>query len=195
MMCRGDFVVVSSDLHTKSTIAYQRNRSAGFTLLELLVVLVLIGIIISFAVLSVGDGGRQERLKQEAERIVSLFNLAGEEAVLRSMELGVVLQPHGYAFVTYGGSGWQPLAGDDLFREHALPDGVELALFMDGLQASLEPPNEEEGAVKPQLWFSSSGERTPFELSLSYREGAALTYRLQGPLLGAVTLQRVEAAL
>lgn len=167
----------------------------GFTLLELLVVLVLVGIIISFAVLSVGDGGRQERLRQEAERIATLFALAGEEAVLRSLEFGVVLQRGGYLFVTYDGSSWQPVTDDDLFREHALPDGVELSLFMDGLQVSLEPRGlAREVAPTPQLLFFSSGERIPFELSLGYRDGAPLAYRLQGPLLGRVMLQRVEAA-
>lgn len=175
-----------------------RARSSGFTLLELLVVLVLIGIIISFAVLSVGDGGRQERLQQEAERLATLISLAGEEAVLQSVELGVVLQPQGYLFVVFGEDGWLPLAGDDLFREHRLPDGVELTLFMDGLRvalASRDKGEEQEKGLMPQLLFYSSGERTPFELSLGYREGAALAYRLQGPLLGALIRQRVEAEL
>lgn len=163
-------------------------------------VLVLIGIIISFAVLSVGDGGRQERLKQEAERISALFTMAGEEAVLQSLEYGVVLQPHGYVFVVYGENGWLPLAGDDLFKEYVLPSGVELTLFMDGLQVALDSRNrqdkkEDEKGLMPQLVFFSSGERIPFELALSYREGAALAYRIQGPLLGAMTLQRVETEL
>ncbi len=191
---------MNNNPHTIFPVRTLRARFSGFTLLELLVVLVLVGIIISFAVLSVGDGGRQEQLKQEADRIATLFALAGEEAVLQSQELGAVLQPHGYLFVVYGENGWLPVAGDDLFREHVLPSGMELALFMDGLQVALksrgmDSDEENEKGLVPQLLFFSSGERTPFELSLSYREGAALAYRLQGPLLGAVSLQRVEAEL
>lgn len=183
-------------LSTKPTTLKTRTRSSGFTLLELLVVLVLIGIIISFAVLSVGDGGRQERLRQEAQRIASLFDLVGEEAVLRSLEFGVVLQRGGYTFVVYEGSDWVPVTGDDLLREHTLPEGVELALFMDGLEVSLKPRSAmPEEAVIPQLLFFSSGERTPFELSVGYREGAPLAYRLQAPLMGPMTLQRVDSAL
>ena len=173
--------------------AAHRSRSRGFTLLELLVVIVLIGIIISFAVLSIGDGGRQERLKQEAQRIYSLFALAGEEAVLRSLEFGVVVRKQGYAFVVYDGEGWLPITDDDMFREHSLPDAVELSLFMDGLQVDLtSQPDEKEGANTPQLLFFSSGERSPFELLLSYRDGSPLAYRLQVPLLGPAQLERVE---
>lgn len=172
-----------------------RSRLSGFTLLELLVVLVLIGIIISFAMLSVGDGGRQERLRQEAEQMASLFALASEEAVLQSIELGAVLHREGYAFMSYGSDGWQPVAGDDLFRERTLSDGVELSLFMDGLQVSLGPKTMGDKEVMPQVLFFSSGERTPFELSLSYRSGQALSYRLQAPLMGRITMKRVEESL
>lgn len=173
--------------------ARPRARSCGFTLLELLVVLVLIGIIISFAVLSIGDGGRQERLKQEAQRLSSLFTLAGEEAVLRSLELGVVVQGQGYAFVAYDGEGWQPIAGDGMFREYSLPDTLELSLYLDGLQVDLGPQAAEgEGGLTPQLLFFSSGERTPFELSLAYRDGPPLAYRLQAPLLGPLQMEQAE---
>lgn len=173
--------------------AHPRARSCGFTLLELLVVLVLIGIIISFAVLSIGDGGRQERLKQEVQRLSSLFTLAGEEAVLRSLELGVVVQSQGYAFVAYDSEGWQPIAADGMFREYSLPDTLELSLYLDGLQVDLGPQAAEgEGVLTPQLLFFSSGERTPFELSLAYRDGPPLAYRLQAPLLGPLQMEQVE---
>jgi len=176
------------------TVVKPCRRSCGFTLLELLVVLVLIGIITSFAVLSIGDGGRQEQLKQEAQRIQAIFSLAGEEAVLRSLEIGVVLQRQGYAFVAYDGEGWQPIAGDDMFREYTLPDTVELSLYMEGLQVELTPQTaDEEGKITPQLLFFSSGERTPFELSLAYRDGQPLAFRLQAPLMGPMALEKMES--
>jgi general secretion pathway protein H len=167
----------------------------GFTLLELLVVLVLIGIILSFAVLSVGDGGRQARLEQEARRMQALFSLASEEAVLRSLELGVVLQQQGYAFVGYDGEAWQPLTGDSLLREHALPETMKFALFIEGLPVELSAlPGEGEEGPAPQLLFFSSGERQPFELTVAYRDAPPLAYRLQAPLIGPLQLQRVEEA-
>jgi len=173
-------------------------RCRGFTLLELLVVLVMIGIILTFAMLSIGDGGRQDRLEQEARRLQALFSLASEEAVLRSLELGVVLQRQGYRFVGYDGEAWQPLAGDSLFREHALPEAMELKLFIDGLPVELAALPEEgadgDAGPAPQLLFFSSGERQPFELTLAYRDPPPLVYRLQAPLFGPLKLARVEEA-
>jgi general secretion pathway protein H len=173
--------------------AHTCRRCRGFTLLELMVVLVIIGIILTFAVLSIGDGGRQDQLEQEARRLQALCSLASEEAVLRSRELGVVLQRHGYAFVDYDGEVWQPLSGDSLFREHTLPESMELKLIIDGLPVELtEQPREKEPT--PQLLFFSSGERQPFELTVAYRDDPPLAFRLQAPLLGPLKLARVEEA-
>ena len=60
---------------------------SGFTLLELLVVLVIIGILLTMASLSVGGGGEQRQLREEAERITALLALAADEAILKNREL------------------------------------------------------------------------------------------------------------
>ena len=167
----------------------QPGPSRGFTLLELLVVLVLLGIILSFAMLSIGDGGRQDQLEREARRLHALFHLAGEEAVLQSREFGVQIKSGAYSFVHYSTDGWQD-TGDVMFRAYELPDTMKLQLFLDDNAVVLPVLDEREDAPQPQLLFFSSGERHPFELVLAYREGPPLAYRLQAPMLGRITLGR-----
>ncbi len=58
--------------------------ASGFTLLELLVVLVIIGIVSSFAVLSTGLATHDKPLDKEAQRLLALMQMAGEEAVLKT---------------------------------------------------------------------------------------------------------------
>ncbi len=171
----------------------QLRKSRGFTLLELLVVLVMVGIILGVAMISLGDGGRGDRIRQEGQRLAVLFNLLTQESVLNSVEYGVLLKPDGYSFLRFVEGEWQPLQGDSLLQERALPGDMELTLYMDQVSVSLEPQflqDDDEKKIKPQLIFFSSAERTPFELEVAYRDPPELRQRIDGPLLGDVIWQR-----
>jgi general secretion pathway protein H len=76
----------------------------GFTLLEIMVVLVLIGIITSFALLSVG-GGPRDRLAEEAQRLAALVELHQQEAILSGELRGIRFARTGYAILTPGRKG------------------------------------------------------------------------------------------
>lgn len=74
-------------------------RAAGFTLLELLVVVFIIGIMATMFTLAVGvAGGTDRELRREAERLQSLIALAMEDAEFKSRELGLRLYPGRYEF-------------------------------------------------------------------------------------------------
>lgn len=76
--------------------------AAGFTLLELLVVVFIIGIMATMFTISVGvAGGTDRELRRESERLESLLALALEDAVFQSHELGLRLYPQRYEFSTY----------------------------------------------------------------------------------------------
>ncbi len=76
----------------------------GFTLLEVMVVLVLIGIITSLALLSVG-GGPKERLAEEGQRLAALIQLHQQEATLSGDSRGVRFSRTGYAILRQGEKG------------------------------------------------------------------------------------------
>jgi len=64
-------------------------RSKGFTLVEILVVVVIMAIVISFAVLSIGTTGRDPQLDQESRRIEGLIGLLHERALLEGRDFGL----------------------------------------------------------------------------------------------------------
>lgn len=159
----------------------------GFTLLELLVVVVIIGIVISFATLAVGRGDAS--LRREAERLQALLTLAGERALLESRELGLSLADDGYTFLSLREGRWSPLGDDGPLRPRRLPEGAAVDLFVEALPVELATGEEEETTLLPQLLILSSGERTPFSLTLSMA-GLDTHYRLDGGLFDPVTLTR-----
>lgn len=149
------------------------DRARGFTLLELLIVLVVIGIISSFAVLSTGLADRNKPLGKETQRLVALLRMASEESVQHGDELGMRIDGSAYRFMRYERDTWKPME-DDLFRERELPPELSVKLELEGRPIVLDNPDAGEAAKKddkkpltPQIVFLSSGEVSPFVLTLS----------------------------
>ena len=153
-------------------------RRQGFTLIEVLVVMVLISIIISFAVLSVDTG--PEELRREGARLASLLELSSEEAVFNGHEYRVLLQRQGYAFEEYRDSEWQQ-SEDELLKPRALPDHMRLELSLENepveLPSGSEPDEEKEKGAA--LMLLSSGEIPSFELTITANDGGRFVIRGQ----------------
>lgn len=150
------------------------NRPNGFTLLEVLVVVVIIGIILTFAVLTVGDRSRAESAKQETERLAALLKLSSEEAVLQARELALQLTADGYEFLALDRDTWKTLVDDELLRPRRLPAEVALTATIEGEVALGQGEDERE---QPRIYLLSSGEMTAFTLDL---RDAKSHYRLRG---------------
>ena len=153
---------------------------AGFTLLEMLVVVVIIGIVLSFSVLSLGGDRRGEELDREARQFTELLRLAAEQTVLSGEEWGVQISPDSYRFLVYTDKGWVVQEEDPLFRERTLTEGTELDVELEGrevvLGANLDTDTDdtadkdEADKLKPTLFILSSGEISPFVMRFSAKE-------------------------
>ena len=75
--------------------------SAGFTLIEILFVVLIIGVISGGVLLSFTVTGRDRELEKESDRLLALFTYVREQAELQTREYGVLFQDDGYEFLTY----------------------------------------------------------------------------------------------
>lgn len=92
------------------------NAARGFTLLELLVVLVIAGVLLGMVGLNAMQGERQV-LQGEAQRVALLLQLARDEAIVRNRPIAFEAEPDRYRFLIRDGNKWQSLTQDDLLRE------------------------------------------------------------------------------
>ena len=160
----------------------------GFTLLELMVVLVLIGIIFSFAMLSIGGDDLAEAMEQETRRLAALIGMAADEAVMRGEELAIHFTDDSYAFMVLNAGEWQPARDDHLLKTYKLPAGLKLRLEVEGEAPLLvQPDDEDEEDDKerrvPQVYILSSGEMTPFAAVFA-ADQSRYRYHLSASLMG-----------
>lgn len=164
--------------------------------------MVLIGILISFATLNVGDGGADKKLRQEAERLASLMQLASEESVISGDELALMLTHNGFAFYRLFDDGWQLLIEDRVLHPRFLSTDFQYELSFEGLQVDLDtaeeteyfeldPENEEK---KPQVYILSSGELGAFDIAVS-SPVLDYAYHITPGLIGELAIERIEEDL
>ena len=108
----------------------------GFTLVELLVVMVIIAVGLSVAVIALRPDNRAV-VRQEGNRLAALLGLASEESGVNGMPLAWIGNESGYEFqareLTDQGPDWTVIRGDDLLHPRQLPTGTTIrSIQVDG---------------------------------------------------------------
>ena len=168
----------------------QRCPARGFTLIEVLVVLVIVGVVVVAVTLSVG-GSSARVLENAALRARGLVALACERSVLSGRDIGFTPIRDGLRFGTYDIEGWRPFRDSvaDELRPRAIGEGVTLAAWRDGDAVAVE----DDVPQAPAFACLSSGELTPFVVEFE-RADVDQRWRLEGRLDGGLTLEAIDRA-
>ncbi|HUH37421.1 MAG TPA: type II secretion system minor pseudopilin GspH [Spongiibacteraceae bacterium] len=163
-------------------------RARGFSLLELMLVLVIIAVMAGLVSLAVGGNPHRE-LEREAERLSRLLEVAGEEAVQRGLQLGFFSDGSSYALRVYAvdDARWEPVQDRRLGR-YRLPDNVILEAREQDSDAPRLPATAEE---LPLMVLMASGEITPFNLVLTHRDLADAEYRISSDGFSGIFVRAV----
>jgi len=187
-------------------------KAKGFSLLEVLVVLVIIAMSVKMVSYTFDDAEAEE-LEKQALRVYRVINLASEFAVLNQIELGFHLDKNILEFLVFDGEKWAVFDAEALYEPITFGKEYKVNLNIEDLSWSqdnlLEQANwrelmgtsDDESLLElkklkvPQVLILSSGEVSAFQLSVELADSASeeASYFIEGEFIAPVNL-RVEPA-
>ncbi|MGB5352198.1 MAG: type II secretion system minor pseudopilin GspH [Woeseia sp.] len=156
----------------------------AFTLIEVMVVVVIVGIISAIVLLSTGLLEDDRDMQEETRRMATLLELAADEAVLQSRDFGLEMTQTAYRFVEYDPyqERWFAITDDDILRPRNLATDLRFELFVEDRRVLLntelaqltadddddddDEQNDRQAKYAPQALILSGGELSPFRLLL-----------------------------
>ncbi|MFT7682807.1 MAG: general secretion pathway protein H [Moritella dasanensis] len=169
------------------------HQEAGFTLLEIMLVIFLMGMMVTGVVMTMNTAGPDRQLKQEAARFVGVLELAEEEALLSSIEMGLVITEQEYQFVYLDDKDrWTAFTDSKIFSKKELKEDMILSFELAGLKTEnsflgsrklfeddeglfedkggLFEDDDKEARIEPDIFIYSSGEISDFTLTFTYSD-------------------------
>ena len=167
-----------------SALGHCKRSLLGFTLLEIMVVLVIIGIALGFVTPHLMKND-DDVLKEESMRLIALMEYAADTASSRGVWLAWSPTATGYRFLQHDDSKniWQPIVSDEVLRERQ---------FAEGMQLNASTQQQTTIATNALLLLSPSGIHAPFQIILTMGEKKSV---IQGDLLGKVTILPFDLSL
>ena len=183
-----------------------RQSQRGFTLIEIMVVVIIVATMVSITLISVGVIGEDKELDTELRRLAALIEMAQDDALMQGREFGVELMTSSYRFIEFDPltRQWAEVPGDELYRLRSLPEGIEFALYIDEKlipleedPQQLEDPTESTNSSGirpfiPHLFIFASGESSVYEIRLR-RPQTDLELVMRGDVLGQIRFGEDDA--
>lgn len=135
-----------------------RRFDYGFTLIEILVVVIIIGITIGFALLALGDFGASRRAVVAAEQLSSYIKLVQQRAILETNTLGITINKEGYGTYRFDHGTWQPMPVKGIFHWRNFPNNIIAKLHSNSTNNSFK---------NPDIVINSVGDMTEFAVDFA----------------------------
>ncbi|MDX6040023.1 type II secretion system minor pseudopilin GspH [Scandinavium lactucae] len=148
------------------------NASKGFTLLEMLLVLVVIALSASTVMLTTGQlNGSQGKAAKTGEQLNVMIEYAADWATMENRLIGLRIQDTDWQFVVSEGNEWQ-----EPDTQYRLPSkgGWDESWHIRLLPASLK----QRSSRSPQIIVTPDGEITPFTLQVEDRDSGKTLFTL-----------------
>jgi general secretion pathway protein H len=159
----------------------------GFTLIEVMVVVVLIGIMASLVQYNVAGNNPADKLQHESARFNAIFEVATDYGMLNNIELGLVVKKDSYQFLGYDGTSWADIPDQEWLAKVTLPEEVQLSIELEDLPIeepllfdadtfkeeddfTLLSQEGQEKRIIPQVYLLSGGDLTPFSVTFRLNE-------------------------
>ena len=146
------------------------NQAPGFTLVEILVVLIIVSVMSGIVVTSLPSSFQNSDFDEESLRLKTVIELIREESLTRASEYGLNTDKDNYSFFVYNEieQNWTQL-NTKPYAEHKLGYGILLKTTIEDNELILTDEEDEESSVSnaPRILLLSSGEMTPFEITIA----------------------------
>ncbi|MBA2711123.1 MAG: type II secretion system minor pseudopilin GspH [Tatlockia sp.] len=156
-------------------------RERGFTLIEILVVVLIIGITIGFALLAFGDFGASRRAIVSTEQLSAYIKLLQQRAIIENNSLGIDINNEGYSTLRLEQGRWQNMPAKAIFRPRTFPDNIFAYVQTRGKVTN----------KGPDIIIDSSGELSSFSITLGTTQKPAIATLYSGAD-GQLTIQLVK---
>lgn len=166
---------------------YMSHKTRGFTLFELMLVIVILGVLAGLSTLAVGDR-RNSILISEAEKLKAIITILRQEAMLYGGPVALEITESGYRQLVweYESQKWQvsdaAMAVDIMFADSVHWDQVPQKHY---IFESDEDQNEDK--INPDIFISPDTEVKPFELTMKFINSQQRV-RIKGQGYGAIQI-------